>query len=238
MKVETFQYQGRRNYQQDSFYVNENLGVFIVCDGVGGSKNGGKASELVVDALQNYLSKVHERDMVTALKGAVRAAHIELITYKKLNPEFSNSGTTIAILVIENGTGYTAHMGDSRVILLKKDAHKYWQTKDHSMVQELLDAGVLKNEDDIYTHPLKNRITNGLFANRTTDLLNITINELNNISQGDIFIICSDGVFESYLPKELYQLYNSYSITEATDIVSQKVESKSKDNSTCIIVEV
>lgn len=237
MKIKTFQYQGSRNYQQDTFYTNEEKGIFLVCDGVGGSQDGGKASEIVSNTISEYLLSIKEVISANDLRIAIQKAQNQLSIYRIKNPEFNNSGTTVALLILRSDIAFTAHLGDSKVILLKHNSDKIWHTKDHSMVQELFDAGVLKDEEDMHTHPLKNRITNGLFANRGSQDLSIPINELNNISTGDVFIICSDGVLESYRPIELFNLFKENPLCEATDLVENRVKSISKDNSTFILVQ-
>ena len=207
MKIKKFQHQGTRNYQQDKYYTNEERGIFIICDGVGGSADGAKASEIVTQEISKYLINTINPIEVQYIKDAIHSAQNQLNTYGDENLDFGNSGTTLALLVLLGEKAYTAHMGDSKILLFKQNSDKIWATKDHSMVQELFEAGVIKNEADLFTHPMKNRITNGLFAKKEPEMLNIPITELSNINKGDIFIICSDGVFESILPLELYHLF-------------------------------
>ena len=238
MKIKKFQYQGSRNYQQDRLFVDENNGIFIVCDGVGGSEDGAKASEIVTNAISDFLIKLDALISVQDIKDAIGQAQVELNKFRKSNPIFGNSGTTLALLVLIDKCAYTAHMGDSKVMLFKRNSSKIWSTKDHSMVQELFDAGIIKKEEDMFSHPMKNRITNGLFARDSDIQLSIPINELSNIETGDIFIIASDGVFESYLPLELYTTFQQNPVNEATKMVDNEVKKNSKDNSSFILVEI
>jgi protein phosphatase len=238
VNIKKFQYQGTRNYQQDNYYTNEDRGIYIICDGVGGSADGAKASQIVTQAISDYLINAPVEIEVQYIIDAIYSAQYQLNKYGNENLDFDNSGTTIALLVLNGKKAYTAHMGDSKILLFKQNSDKVWYTKDHSMVQELFEAGVIKNEADLFTHPMRNRITNGLFARKEPKKLNIPITELSNINKGDIFIICSDGVFESYKPLELYQLYNEESICKATEIIAKKVESTSSDNSTFVLVQI
>jgi len=238
VKVKKFQYQGTRNYQQDKIFVDENHGFFIVCDGVGGSEDGATASDIVTNTIADFLIKLDTKICVQDIKDSIAQAQIELNKYRKSNPTFGNSGTTLALLVLNGKSAYTAHMGDSKVLLFKRNSTKIWSTKDHSMVQELYEAGIIKKEEDMFSHPMKNRITNGLFARESDKQLSIPINELSKIEVGDIFIVASDGVFESYLPLELYTLFMQYSSNEATEKVERVVEKKSKDNSSFILIEI
>jgi protein phosphatase len=238
VNIKKFQYQGTRNYQQDNYYTNEDRGIYIICDGVGGSVDGAKASEIVTLEISDYLINATEAISVQYMEDAIYSAQQQLNKYADENLDFGNSGTTLALLVLNGEKAYAAHMGDSKILLFKQNSNKIWYTKDHSMVQELFEAGVIKNEADLFTHPMRNRITNGLFARKEPRKLNISITELSNINKGDIFIICSDGVFESYRPLELYQLYNQESVCKATEIIEKKVESASSDNSTFILVQI
>lgn len=235
--IYSFQHIGSRVRQEDSYHIDSNKMLFIVCDGVGGSDAGEIASAHVIQSIVATLSKSNVMPLcVNCISKAIVEAQRSLNELAALNNNLGQAGTTLALLHIYDGNAITAHLGDSKVILLKEGGNLLWSTKDHSTVQELFDAGLLESESEMKTHPLKNRITNAIFTNQNPNTLNITTNELRNIEIGDQFVLCTDGVLESIDIKQLSNLFSGDPKKSVLHL-SNIVRLNSKDNSTLIYVK-
>ena len=151
-----------RSGNEDNFTVDTSgsRGIFIVADGMGGHAAGEVASEMAVQIVQQELSSVRDLDgedvvqlVASALKHANRAIHERTLT----EVDKQGMGTTASVLVLAGARYLIGQVGDSRVYLLR-DSTFAQLTKDHSYVQEQVDAGYLTPEQARY-HPYSNVIT-------------------------------------------------------------------------------
>ena len=186
-----------RKAQEDSHDMaldTPNGDVFVVCDGMGGHVGGAKASSLAVDSIISYLKKEKYSDPLVALNGALQFANMQILGFANDYPEYKGMGTTACIVLMQGSEVWIAHVGDSRIYLyLGKEKKLHRITKDHSYVQTLVDAGTI-TDDEAEHHPNKNRILKALGV---TQNLQPSFNPNNNPIQpknGDIFLICSDGL--------------------------------------------
>ncbi|MDR1347185.1 MAG: protein phosphatase 2C domain-containing protein, partial [Prevotellaceae bacterium] len=127
-----------------------------------------------------------------ALNEALQFANMQILGYAAEHPELKGMGTTACILLLQGNEAYIAHVGDSRIYLyLGKEKQLHRITKDHSFVQTLVDAGQISDEDAEH-HPNKNRILRALGIKPE---LEPTFSEKPILPKnGDIFLICSDGL--------------------------------------------
>lgn len=208
MVVRHFQLLGRKTTQEDAFYISDDNRMIVVCDGVGGHTSGELASNEIIRSIKMQYEASCSKNEPLDLSELVSQATSSLNNTASKDPQFVGSSTTLAILFFkEDNSSNIAHIGDSRVILLREKSRNYWATKDHSIVQELYDAGVLKTEDQMRTHPYKNRITRAITAGKEISN-DLTIQELHRMEEGDCFIVCSDGLLENYTNSELQLLFN------------------------------
>ena len=131
--------------------------VFVVCDGMGGHKGGSIASQLAVNSILDYLSKANFTNIKKEIQGAFAFANSMVIEESKKDVALMGMGTTAVVLLMHKDSFYIGHVGDSRLYLLS-DNQLHQLTKDHSVVQELLDVGQI-NAEEMKDHTLKNRIT-------------------------------------------------------------------------------
>ena len=164
MQVLSFHNQGKRTYQEDFYYVDPSHRYFILCDGIGGSKGGAVASKLVVETVLTQLNTLNGDISLQKIMNVIDKARNELLNTAHSGAGPSDMGTTLALLCLdkEDMVSYIAHVGDSRVYHIERSLETYWVTKDHSVVQELFDAGVINTQDEMKSHPLKNRITRAI----------------------------------------------------------------------------
>lgn len=236
MVVQHFQLLGKKSTQEDAFYISEDNKMFVVCDGVGGHVNGELASNEIVNNLQAQYESACLNNTVVDLAKMVENAIISLNEKAVMDSRLIGSSTTLAILYFENERqALSVHIGDTRVILLRGNGTEYWATKDHSIVQELFDAGVLKTEDQMRAHPYKNRITRAITAGKefSSDLC---IQQVPAMERKDCFVVCSDGLLENYTNSDLQKLYDSNDSSAMPDILRDECEQNSKDNTTVMVI--
>ena len=186
-----------RQAQEDSHDIavmTPNGDVFVVCDGMGGHVGGKMASSIAVRSIIEHLKKEKYASPYEAMDGALQYANMQILGYANEHPELKGMGTTACILILQDDYAYIAHVGDSRIYLyLGKEKQLHRITKDHSFVQTLVDAGQIKDEEAEH-HPNKNRILKALGIKPE---LQPTFNYQNKPilpKNGDIFLICSDGL--------------------------------------------
>ena len=169
MIIKHFQTIGKKATQEDAFYISTDHRLFVICDGVGGRHHGDLASQSIVNELtRHYESPVSQKRTFGQIKKYLNASLQKLETLSDDQNELKGISTTLALLYIKDDQYHTAHIGDSRIILLSSTNTSFWSTKDHSVVQELYDAGVLKSEMDMRTHPYRNRITRAITASESS----------------------------------------------------------------------
>ena len=203
MKVLSFSQQGSRNYQQDNLYISEEKQIFAVCDGVGGSADGFLASNMVVNSLQSQYpghATLHDKDSIGDYLFDVLSAF--------RHDQFEEIATTMTFLTIVGPTAFLYHIGGSRIFYNSPSRSKWYVTKDHSYVQELFEAGILTSENEMRTHPMRNRITKVI--SNTNPLTQQDIEHLTNDIKRAYNIIINEWIeYLIYLKNNYPYLYVS-----------------------------
>lgn len=172
--------------------MTPNGDLFVVCDGMGGHVGGAKASSLAVESIIEYIKKEKYPDPIQALDGALQYANMQILGFASEHPDYRGMGTTACILLVQGNDAWIAHVGDSRIYLyLGKEKQLHRITKDHSFVQTLVDMGQI-TDDEAEHHPQKNRILKalGIKPELQPTFSRVPIHPKN----GDVFLICSDGL--------------------------------------------
>ena len=180
-----------RSGNEDSFLLDFQRGLFIVADGMGGHAAGEVASEMAVDIVAKELGNIrglgdgpaHER-----MRGAIRNANQQIFERTLSEADKRGMGTTTTVLVLFARRYLIGQVGDSRAYLLRGD-QLHQITKDHSYVQEQVDAGLL-TQDQARTHPYSNVITRCVGANEDV----IPDVYFGTLEQGDVLLLASDGL--------------------------------------------
>ncbi len=182
-----------RNKNEDAYgvYVVDDGLLVIVCDGLGGNKAGDIASQYSVKKIFNSFSNSSDEDYLVRIKNSIKNAHSGLIEEGENNYNFSGMATTAEVLYINDNYAYWGHVGDSRIYHLSKNKLKQL-TKDHSLVQKLVDEGYLSLKE-AENHPNKNIIMRAL---GDSDELEIDLSKvkITNSGSDDLFFVCTDGV--------------------------------------------
>lgn len=185
----------RREMNQDMYSVhtfNEKQGFGLVCDGMGGQSAGNVASDMACSIITDKIRKTVETGVAyqppAVLEAALREANYTVYKRSMVEPECRGMGTTAVVVFVCGDTAYCAHVGDSRIYLLH-EGRLSQVTRDHSLVQELVEKGEITPEE-MRTHPGRNMITRavGVALTVETDLLEITV------LPGDKLLLCSDGL--------------------------------------------
>jgi PPM family protein phosphatase len=228
-----------RSGNEDNFTVDAGptRGIFIVADGMGGHAAGEVASEMAVQIVQRELAPIRDLDgddvgqiVGNALRKANRAIHDRTLT----EVDKQGMGTTVSALLLSGARYMIGQIGDSRVYLLR-DGSFMQVTKDHSYVQEQVDAGFLTPEQARY-HPYSNVITRCVGASPDVEP-DIYRGDVRN---GDLFLVASDGLTGMVDDRRLAQLLSSRAEPErkVQALISEANGRGGLDNITAIIVQV
>lgn len=185
----------KRLANEDSYFVSEftkNTGYIIVADGMGGHRGGAVASKMTVDCIKGYFDAhfawKSESDIKSLLRGGIELANKTVYAAAKKDSLLLGMGTTVVLCIVENENLYIANVGDSRLYHITSDKINQ-VTKDHSVVQELIDLGEI-SEKEAENHPNKNLITRAVGTNEEveTDFYKF------KARCGDMVVICTDGL--------------------------------------------
>lgn len=230
----SYSHMGRREYQEDNYAYGEDF--ILVSDGVGGLAKGNIASEIVIKTWQEALSSktVKPEEVENQLQILTDHTIQELNDYADANPDSMGMGATIACFVMIEHRCFAIHIGDSRIYHFDNKGSLKWRSKDHSFVQELIDAEVITEEQAI-GHPRKNVITRVLQAKKGHEV-KASISLLQNIMPEDHIMVCTDGVVESWTDQQLEDtLRHSASVEEFLEIIKNRCIEHSSDNNTAVV---
>jgi serine/threonine protein phosphatase PrpC len=227
----------KRTHNEDYFGHFKTSGeiLAIVADGMGGHASGEIASRMAVEIINEIYSKERaDKDGLEALKSAFQVANFTILQ-KSLEQEGLNGmGTTATALVLEDDQALVGHMGDSRAYLFR-DATVSQLTKDHSLVERMVDQGLL-NREEANRHPQRNVIykTLGVNMDGEVDLLGPIPIRIN-----DIFLLCSDGLTNLVTDQELLEIVTKESPQTACETLIQLANQRGgHDNITVQILKV
>jgi serine/threonine protein phosphatase PrpC len=222
--------QGKRQNNEDNFGIY-GQSTFVVCDGVGGAEKGEIASDLVAKTFIHALKENPERTAAEIIGTAEQA----LSDYAATHPESFGMATTLTLTHVRPNGMYVAWCGDSRIYQFRKGALVF-KSVDHSWVNEALAAGIITAEEAV-NHPKSNIITRAIQGkHKPAEVQDVF---LNDIQKGDRFLLCSDGVLESWSDRDLQALFNEdFSPEKHLEVMQQECEQHSKDNFTAIVLEI
>ena len=226
-----------RAENQDAFRLETHVDCMlaVVCDGMGGAAAGRQASEIASDRFISFakmgldVSGVGQDEDI--LRQAADAANRRIYHYAMEHSECSGMGTTLVGAILRAGTATFVNVGDSRAYRIARDGIVRI-TKDHSLVQQMVDSGELTLEQ-ARRHPNRNIITRavGSEAFVTSDLFTIPVRE------GDVFLLCTDGLTNAVPDAELHRLVLAADDIESAcrSLVDKALENNTRDNVTAVI---
>lgn len=226
---------GQRANQEDAIVQWDNR-LFVLCDGMGGHEKGEVASQTVCQSLVKWFGEYIKDDTFTddQLCDALEYAYTELDKYD--DGSLKKMGTTLTLLYIHNKGVTAAHIGDSRIYHVRPGVGVLYQSRDHSLVFDLFQAGEISYEE-MATHPQKNIITRAMTpgeSNRThPDIIHIT-----DVQPGDYFYSCSDGMLEQMSNDELVTVFSSNTTDEEKRQLLINATVQNKDNHSAWLIRV
>jgi protein phosphatase len=221
---------GQRANNEDNYgYIPQS--TYVVCDGVGGLDKGEIASDIVCRSiLKSFLE-----DNTCTVELALPLAESSMAAYLEENQQSLGMATTLTLAHVREDGVYLAWVGDSRVYQFRS-GKIHFVTKDHSWVSEALDMGLITQEEAI-NHPKSNIITRAVQG--TSKPVKADSKLIQDLLPNDYFLLCSDGVLESWMDEELEELFSKEeSCGQILDQLKLKCEKLSKDNFTAILFKI
>ena len=208
--------------------------LVIVADGMGGYLAGEVASRIAVETVARayYAS---DDDPASALIAAFHQANGAIYRFSVTLEELNGMGTTCTALAIQRGVAHSAHVGDSRLYLIRSNSI-YQLTEDHSVVKELSKQGALSPEA-ARNHADRHLILRALGSSSTVEVA--TWNQPLPVRSGDSFVLCSDGLHNSVTDEEIRAAAESHEACAACEaLVAIARERGGHDNITVAIARV
>jgi protein phosphatase len=189
----------KRRRNEDNYVVAPPL--FAVADGMGGAQAGEVASKIAASALEGASRGLGGREHVGAL---IEEANRRVYDRATSDPSASGMGTTMTVALVEGTTVVIGHVGDSRAYLLRGERMEQL-TEDHSLVNELVKSGKLSAEE-AHGHPQRSVITRAVGTDPVVDVDVFPI----DAEEGDLFLLCSDGLTDMVDDEEILDLLHRH----------------------------
>lgn len=207
----------------------------VVADGMGGYEGGQEASRLAVETVRHVYDHDFNGDPRHTLLAAFQAAHDSIQRYAMEHPQFHGMGTTCTALSIIDHELRFAHVGDSRLYLVRPDSISRL-TRDHSYVSRLVENGIVRSED-AESHPQRHILTAALGSGR--EITPHSPDQPIPLSDGDSLILCTDGLWSVVGEQELATAVRSNTPSDAcARLVRLTLERGGPDNVTVIVLRV
>ena len=225
-----------RTANQDSYFVDDELGrFFIVADGMGGHAGGEQASRIATEIIQSYLLENWDSPLASQilLKEAVEKANRGILEDQQVHPERRDMGTTVVVLIFREEKPWCAHVGDSRLYRLSGvDLQQI--TDDHTWVGMALKKGEI-NAEQAKFHPWRHVLSQCLGRE---DLQHIDIQDF-AVHPGDKLLICSDGLTEEVTDEQIHSSLSNFKScqTTAQELIEAAKTAGGSDNITVVIVD-
>ncbi|MFL5319129.1 MAG: Stp1/IreP family PP2C-type Ser/Thr phosphatase [Myxococcaceae bacterium] len=239
----------KRQHNEDSYLIDEELHLFVVADGMGGHAGGGTASRIAVETIDRELRKIRDSKenpfggsggqqlqdsaVPEAIRSAVERACLAIFQEAQNDARLQGMGTTVISLLVHEEYAFFAHVGDSRAYLVRGDLIQQI-SEDHSLVNEQIKAGMITAEEAKHSR-YKNIITRsvGFEEEVQVDVMGLVT------EPGDFFILCSDGLANMVEDKELQEAVKNNQLEDAPKkLIELANERGGDDNITVIVVNI
>lgn len=232
-----------RKKNEDNLGLFPEQGLFFVADGVGGMPAGEVASMLVLEVLPSLLKQrlgenveqetLSQSKIIQLIKQAVIDLSNRIATESQNHPDYAGMSSTLVLVQFTEKNLFIAHLGDSRVYLLK-DEILHQMTNDHTLVRHLLQADAISQEDAAQ-HPGKNQLVQYIGMSMTPKPDVICVPRV----EGERILLCSDGLTDMLSKSEIKQflMKNSSPETTCKALIKAANMAGGKDNVTVVLVE-
>jgi serine/threonine protein phosphatase PrpC len=220
----------KRKINEDSILVETDRGLWAVADGMGGHEAGEVASAMVVEALRGLPSTRDLDELAASAEDALSTTNRELIHLARSNGSDKTIGTTVVGLAMADGQFRCFWSGDSRGYRLR-DGMISRVTRDHSLVQQLVDSGIIK-EEEAELHESSSVITRavGVAEQFAIDVVS------GEVQEGDLFLLASDGLTRVLNDREIAIEIERSTLEQAADNLLQTVLERGAPDNVSIIL--
>ncbi len=204
--------------------------IFAAADGLGGHRSGEIASQLAINYISENLYKVNDYFSYSDMDHFINEVNSEIVRSSIHNPELSGMATTLTLCILDDKNLSITQIGDSRAYKITKDSITRL-TKDHSLVQILLDEGRL-DDSSVQDHPQRNVITRALGTDSRVkiDLYNY------EIDPDDIYLVCTDGLYNMVNETKILDIVNNNNLQDAVkELINLANKNGGNDNITVLL---
>ncbi len=238
---------GKRKNNEDAIFpqkghANIRNRLFLVCDGVGGNNKGEVASQLLSHTFAQYFTTAianHEILSKSLIQEGIKAAEKAIQNHIVEHPGSEGMASTFTMLYLFDNQAVIAWVGDSRIYHIRPTKGILYRSMDHSIVQELLNAGEL-TEEEARVHPQRNVLLKAVTGDKP---VKVDMHTITNLKTGDYFFLCSDGILEGITDEELsLALSKTHESNEWNEQFTRELHNiclqKSKDNYSMYLVQL
>lgn len=229
----------QRQLNQDYVFTSEvPMGplsnLFVVADGMGGHKAGEYASKCAVETIVEDINTYQDIGIIKSLTMAIQHANAKIRQVANSDINYQGMGTTLVTATYSDDTLYVGNVGDSRLYVIGDGIRQI--TTDHSLVEEMIRMGGLDREK-ARTHPDKNIITRAIGV---VEVVDVDFFEVEDLKEGDIILMCSDGLSNMLTDHEIAEIVNARGTLEekADKLVAAANQNGGKDNIAVILIEM
>ena len=228
----------KRKKNEDNILVDQEMGLFVVADGMGGHKGGDMASRIAVEAMQEVVKTHREEHTFLSPRAMMEEGYTEassrIYDQSQLNnQQLQGMGTTLVAAYVHDNEIFVGNVGDSRAYYFNKQ-YMWQMTEDHSLVNEHIRAGLLK-DSEAKDFQAKNIITRSVGFERSVrcDVIR------KKLTPGDYFLLCSDGLCGLVEDEVVHEVCKNNSMEKAVEICVEKAkEAGGDDNITVLLIKV
>jgi protein phosphatase len=207
--------------------------LLVVADGMGGHRGGATASRLAGETIKAQYLGSETYDIGQALRESLTRANARIFTEAQANPDLRGMGTTTSALVVKNNQAWFAHVGDSRIYVVRGDEIRQI-TEDHSLVASMVREGLLTPKE-AENHPRRNVLQRSMGVSEDVE---IDVSGPFDVEEDDVFILCSDGLHGLVKEPELKQIAGLPINQAATEYVRLALARGAPDNVTVIVARI
>ena len=236
----------KRPINEDSFRSNDDEGLYVVADGMGGHAHGEVASRIAVETIEEFIKLTSGDQEITwpygidegltlnsnRLKTSIRFANQKLLEHTQQESDCEGMATTVVAVLVEDSVADIAHVGDSRVYLVRNGEIRCL-TSDHSWVNEQVMSGVI-DSDQARNHPLRNVVTRALGGKPD---LEVDVQTL-ELEPDDRILLCSDGLTTMLEDGEILSVVLDGGVDQADRLVEAANRNGGEDNTTTVLLRV
>jgi len=207
--------------------------LLLVADGMGGHRGGATASRMAAETVKSKYLGSEAKDVPTALHDALTLANSRIFAEAQTNPDLRGMGTTTSVLVVLGTQGWFAHVGDSRIYMVRGDAVKQL-TEDHSLVATMVREGLLTAQE-AETHPRRNVLQRSIGVGEEVE---IDVRGPIELQENDTFVLCSDGLHGLVKENEIKEIAKLPIQQAANEFVRLALDRGAPDNVTVIVARI